>query len=100
MDGSLPFRSGAERLFGSWPPREGPSPDRFTARGEPSSLIVGQSQALPPELSFEDAVLFTEVLDDRVLLARDPTGHGRHEDLPRLEHCRHLWVAMNLTPDR
>ena len=37
----------------------------------------------------QDAVLLSEILDHPVLLAGNPAGEGRNEDLPRLEHGRH-----------
>ena len=37
------------------------------------------------ELLFQDSILLTEVLDDRILLAGDPAGQGSNEYLPRLK---------------
>jgi hypothetical protein len=45
-------------------------------------LVVGQPKALLSDLLLEKAILFSEIFDDRVLLVRDPSGHGGHEDLP------------------
>jgi len=32
----------------------------------------------------ENAILFAEIVDDRILLAGDPAGQGGNEDLPGL----------------
>jgi len=68
---------------------ESPSPDGLAADREPPTLIVGQSESSAPELLLQDAVLFSEILDDCVLMAADPTGEGGHEDLPGLEGGGH-----------
>ena len=59
-----------------------PSSDRLTAHGKPSALRARQPESLAPELLLQDTIHFPEIVDDRVLLARDPTGHGGYEDLP------------------
>ncbi len=73
---------------------ESPSADRLAANGKPSPLGVSQSKSSSTELLLEDAVLFAEIVDDRILLAGDPTGHGGYEDLPGIEHrCHPVIVA-------
>ena len=74
---------------------ESPSPDGFTPNRESAALVVGQSKPSATELLLEDTVLFSEVVDHRVLLARDPSGHGGHEDLPWMEHCRHPLIVAS-----
>ncbi len=68
---------------------EGTSTDGFAADREPATLIVGQPESSTPELLLQDAVLFSEILDDYVLMAADPAGEGGHEDLPGLEDGGH-----------
>jgi len=79
---------------------ESPSPDRLAAHGESAALRVGQTKSPATKLLFEDAVLFPEVVDCSVLLAGDPTGHRCHEDLPRMEHCRHPPIVAKSKADR
>ena len=55
----------------------------------PPALRVGQSKSLTSELLLQDTVLFPEVVDDRVLLTPDPTGHRGNQDLPGIEHRCH-----------
>ena len=78
---------------------ESPSPNSFAAHGKPSPLRVGQSKSSSTELLLEDAVLFAEIVDDRILLACDPTGHGGYEDLPRLDR-RHPVIVATPTADQ
>jgi len=75
-----------------------PSSDCFAAHRKASPLIVGQSKSPTTELLLVDAVLFAEIVDDRILLACDPTGHGGHEDLPWMERrCHQRIVAKSRT---
>ena len=67
---------------------------------KPSPLRIGQSESLAPELLFQNAVLFSKIVDDRILLARDPTGHGGHEDLPGIEHRCHPAIVAASRTDR
>jgi hypothetical protein len=53
--------------------------------GQSASLVVGQPEAPAAELLLENPVLFTEILDDCVLLAADPARQRGHEDLPGLK---------------
>ena len=68
--------------------------------GQPPALVVGQSEALSAELLFQDAVLLAEVLDGGILLARDPAGHGRDEDLPSVENRCHSTMVARSVIDR
>ena len=68
---------------------EGASPDGLAADRQPATLIVGQPESSATELLLQDAVLLSEVFDDCVLMAADPTGEGGHEDLPGLEGGGH-----------
>jgi hypothetical protein len=68
---------------------EGPSPDGFAPNREPATLIVGQPESSTSEFLLKDAVFFSEIVDDGVLLAADPSGQGGDEDLPRLEDGGH-----------
>ena len=45
------------------------------------------------ELLPEDSVLLAEILDDRILLAADPAGHGGYEDLPWLQRDGHPLIV-------
>ncbi len=55
----------------------------LTLRGEPSALVVGESDALAAELLLEDAVLFNEVVDGLSLLAVEPACARGDEELKR-----------------
>ncbi len=79
---------------------ESPSSDRLASYSKSSSLSIGQSEPSSAELLPEDAVLFPEIVDDRVLLARDPSRHRGHEDLPRLEYHRHRAIVVRSAADR
>ena len=79
---------------------ERPSSESLAAHGKPSALRVGQPKTLPPELLLEDAVFFSEILDDRILLASNPTGHRGYEDLPWLENGRHPLIVAMPTADQ
>ena len=57
------------------------SSDGLAADREPATLIGGQPKSFASELLPEDSVLLTEIFDDCVLLAADPTGKRCHEDL-------------------
>ncbi len=72
---------------------EGASPDGLPADREPATLIVGQPESSATELLLQDAVLFSEILDDCVLMAADPAREGGHEDLPGLEYSGHLSIV-------
>ena len=72
---------------------EGPSSNSLAANRKPATLIVGQSESFTSELLFQDAVLFSEIFDDSVLLATDPSGKGGDEDLPGLEDSGHLSIV-------
>ena len=74
---------------------EGVPPDRLAADRESATLIVGQSESSTPELLLQDAVLFSEILNDCVLMADDPAGEGRNQDLPRLNDHRHLQIVAD-----
>jgi len=63
-------------------------------------LVVGQSEPPSTELLLEDSVLFSEILDDRILLASNPTSHRGYEDLPGLENGRHPLIVATPTADR
>ncbi len=68
---------------------EGAAADGFAVDSKSATLIIGQSESSATELLLEDSVLFTEILDDRILLASDPSGYGGYEDLPRLKNDGH-----------
>jgi len=79
---------------------EGAAADRLATHGKPSTLRVSQPKTLPPELLLEDAVFLSEILDDRILLASNPTGHRGYEDLPWLENGRHPLIVAMPTADQ
>ncbi len=68
---------------------KGASSDGLAPHGESASLIVGQAESSATELLLEDSILFTEVLDDRILLAADPASEGGNKDLPGLKDGGH-----------
>ncbi len=57
--------------------------------GQSASLIIGQPESPATELLLENSVLLSEIFDDCVLLAADPTGERCHKDLPGLEDGGH-----------
>jgi hypothetical protein len=69
--------------------RQCPPADGSTPHGQSASLIVGQPESFATELLLQDTILFSEVLDDRVLLSGDPARHSGDEDLPRLDDSGH-----------
>ncbi len=79
---------------------EGASSNSLTPHGKSSSLIVGQAESPATKLLFENAVLFAEIVDHRVLLATDPPGETGQEDLPGLEHHRHSRILAKRAPGR
>jgi hypothetical protein len=79
---------------------EGAVADGFTPNRESASLVVGQSKSFATELLLENAILFSEIVDHVILLARYPSGHGGNEDLPRLENGRHPSIVANPAADR
>ena len=54
---------------------EGASSKGLASNRESAALIVGQSKSLATELLLQDTVLFSEILDDRILLSGDPARH-------------------------
>jgi hypothetical protein len=79
---------------------ERPSADCGAAYSKPSPLGVGQSKSLAPELLLKDTVLFPEIVDDCILLARDPSGHRGHQDLPWMNHPCHPAIVAKSSIDR
>ncbi len=79
---------------------ESPSPDGFTPNRQSAALVVGQSEPSSPELLLQDTVFFPKVVDDCVLLTRNPTGHRGHEDLPWVEYRRHPRIVARSRTDR
>ncbi len=80
--------------------RQSASSDSLAPHGKSPALIVGQPKFLATELLLEDSVLLTEVLDDRILLTTDPTGHRRNEDLPGLKDEGHSSIVARRRSDR
>jgi hypothetical protein len=80
--GAQTFRLGRTRSSVS-------SADDFTSDRKPATLSNGQPEPPATELLLQDPILLAEILDDRILLAANPAGHGGNKDLPRLEHRCH-----------
>ena len=55
---------------------------------ESSTLVIGESKSSAAELFLQDAVLLNEVFDGLGLVAVDPAGEGRQEELEP-EEVRH-----------
>ncbi len=72
---------------------KGASSDGFAADSEPATLIIGQPESSATELLLLDAVLFSEVFDNCILLTADPAGQGGYEDLPRLKNGCHRRIV-------
>ena len=77
------------------------SSEAVPVHGEPTSLDIGQPQAPPVKVLFQDAVLFSQVLDDLELVAIHPARQC-HEDDPqpdRVDHGPSLLVRASPSPD-
>ena len=72
---------------------KGASSDGLAPHGKPSALMIGQSEPSAAELLLENTVFLLEVLDDRILLTADPTGHSSDEDLPGVKDNGHPIAA-------
>jgi hypothetical protein len=77
---------------------ESASANGFASHGESSALSVGQAEPSAAELLLQDAILLAEILDDRILSAANPAGHGCDEYLPRLKDGGH-WPIMPTSRD-
>jgi hypothetical protein len=64
-------------------------------RCESAALFIGESQALLPELFLEHAVLLDEVVDGLGLVAVDPAGESREEELES-EEIGHVPTAIGV----
>lgn len=76
------------------------STDRLAAHRKSLTLLVGQSESLAPELLLQGTALLPEIVSDRVLLSRDPSGHGGHENLSGVEYNRHPQIVARSKTDR
>jgi len=65
------------------------SPDGLAADCKPATLIVGEPESSATELLLQDAVFFSEVFDNRILLTGDPAGHGGNKGMQRLNDGGH-----------
>ena len=65
-----------------------PSQD-LTFDSQPSTLFVIEKDTFLSQLLFENLVFRDQVLDDLLLLAVDPSGYARKEELPRLQDKTH-----------
>ncbi len=79
---------------------KGSAAESFASHRQSATLIIGQAESSATKLLLQDAVLLSEILDDRVLMAADPTGEGGHEDLPGLERRRHPEIVAKPTANR
>ncbi len=79
---------------------KGTAADSFASHGQSASLVIGQPESPATELLLENSVLLSEVFDDCVLLAADPTGERCHKDLPRLKDGRHPQIVAERHCDR
>ena len=79
---------------------KGAAADGLAADSKTATLTISQTEPSLTELLLEDSILLPEVVDDRVLLARDPSGHGGYENLPWMEHCRHPLIVATSKTDR
>lgn len=66
-------------------------------RCEPSTLIIGEPQALSEELLLENAVLLTEGVDHLALLPVDPAGERRKKELKVDRGGLHAQILPDLT---
>ena len=75
---------GEDRVGGDEPSeiRQRLSADSLSGDGDPPTLVIGQPDPSATELFEEDAVLFREEVDRRLLVAIDPACECCEEDLP------------------
>lgn len=64
---------------------QGPTADQSSEHREPSPLIIGQPHTAAAQLRLQDAILFAKEVDDVSLLAFEPAGERRQDQLQR-EH--------------
>jgi hypothetical protein len=81
--------------FGGGAPADG-----LASYGQSASLIICQTKSSATELLFQDSVLLTEILDDRILLTGDPAGQSGNEDLSRLKDDGHRFIVVTLGDNR
>ncbi len=79
---------------------KGAAADSLAADSKAATLTISQAEPSSTELLLEDSILLPEVVDDRVLLTRDPSGHGGYEDLPGMEYRRHPRIVAKPETDR
>ena len=72
---------------------KGAPADSLAPDGKTATLVIGQPESPATELLPEDSILLTQILNYRILLAGDPSGQGRNEDLPRLNDGGHPSIA-------
>jgi len=65
------------------------SADRLSCDRQPATLFVGEPDSSVAQLLEEDAVLLSQIVDRRLLVAVDPAGHRQEQDLPWLEGVGH-----------
>src|SRR5262249_50280524 len=65
------------------------SSQRPRLRGEPTALVVGETQAPGAELFAQDTVLFQEIVDDVALLLVEPAGERDQDELQGMRRPRH-----------
>jgi hypothetical protein len=69
--------------------------------GQPSALIVGQTQTFLSDLLAQDSIFLIEVFDHMLLAALDPTGQSSDDELKqhavhRAEHTGKLGRSLSM----
>jgi hypothetical protein len=83
---------------GSWGDQSGnlsehPSTEDLAFDGQATSLVVVEQNAFLAQLFFEHLIFSSQVLDDVLLMAIDPTGQTDQEQVPG------LWDEIHFSPD-
>ena len=63
-----------------------PLSESLASHGESAALGVGQPKRSTAELLAEDAILLSQIVDQILLVAIQPSGQGEDEELQRMGH--------------
>jgi hypothetical protein len=82
-----------------WPISQGGADDELGFARQPDSLGVGEALGFATELFQENAILFLEVFDDRLLVLAHPAGDRDEQELElrrhRVENLSKVLVAQS-----
>ena len=91
---------GEDRVGGDEPSeiRQRFSTDSLAGDGQPTPLVIGQSDPSLAKLFEKDTVLLPQEVDRRLLVAIDPALECCEEDLPGLKGVGHQRIVGNWGP--